>query len=513
MAKPPKTPKKPIKKTPEPIVRLRAELKVKAVQDALSNALTGFGTTRSKVTAGEYVADPILTPNDLEVLFSDNDLAHTIVAKPVEDALRGDFRLEREGDEDWEMAAAIKKRMDEIGVPQAMSRGGTFGRLFGGAGSVLSVQGAGSLSTPLDLEAGKLVALTDWDRQDMTPLTYYPNGDVETYMWQRVGSGLRAFMPETVHASRLMTFPVAMTTARKRADNQGWDLSILQRVFQALRSFDSMFSSTDAMFADASQAVFKLQGLIASLAEASGTAAAGNDVASRLQMMDLFRSSAKAVVLDAGDETGVGAESFEVVDRKSLGTLDGVIGQYYVRLAAAARMPLTVLLGMAPSGMNATGESDLLLYFNSVDVYRTDVLTPRLKIFVSMVARSLGDTDPDAWEICWPELQRPKPLDVATAENMKVQSAVALITSMALLPEEVALSLDEVAPTLGITVNKEARRKALIEALKELGDREMTGPMEEPEVAPTGVSPKTRVSKRKTPAKAAGGAGAKGGAK
>jgi len=231
MAKTTKATKKPSK----PIVRLRAELKVKSVQDALTNALTGFGTSRSKVTAGEYVADPLLSSYDLEVLFADNDLAHTIVAKPVEDALRGGFRLEREGD-DWEMAEAIQRRMEEIGVPQAMSRGATFGRLFGGAGSVLSVQGAGSLSTPLDPTAGRLVALTDWDRQDMTPKTYFPNGDVETYTWQRVGNGAQSWQPETVHASRLLTFPGAMTTTRKRQENRGWDLSILQRVYQALKS-------------------------------------------------------------------------------------------------------------------------------------------------------------------------------------------------------------------------------------------------------------------------------------
>jgi len=487
---------------------LRASLRIQSVKDALENAITGLGTSRSKVTAGAYVADPLLSVYDLEILFADNDLAHTIVSKPVEDALRGEFRLVR-GDEDREMAEKICRRLHELDIRQAMFRGGTFGRLFGGAGSVMGVRGAGSLESPLAEGQGELVSLTGWDRQDMLPRTYFPNGEVETYTWQRVSNGIQSWMPQVVHASRLLTFPGATTTSRKRQENGGWDLSILQRVYQALRSFDSMFSSTDAMFADASQAVFKLQGLIQSLAEASGTSAAGNDVTSRLQMMDLFRSSAKAVVLDAGDVTGVGAESFEVVDRTSLGALDGVIGQYYVRLAAAARMPLTVLLGMAPSGMNATGESDLLLYFNSVDVYRNDVLTPRLKRLVTMVARELGDEDPDSWEVCWPELQRPKPLDVATAENMKVQSVVALVTAMALLPEEVALNLETIAPTLGVTVDKEARRKALVEALKELGDREMTGPMEVPEEEPVGVSPNTRVSERKTPAAAKGGAGAK----
>ncbi len=490
---------------PKVVKKIRASLRVKEVQDALTNALTGFGTSRSKVSAGHYVAEDLLCPPDLETLFADNDLAHTIVAKPVEDALRSGFRIKRKdnAEADRDVADKICKKLEAVGVDQALARGATFGRLFGGAGSILGVRGAGSLEKPLDdSKVTDIEMLTDWDRQDMTALSYYPNGEVETYNWQRPSQGTQGWKPQIVHESRLLVFPGAMTTLRKRNENQGWDLSILQRVYQTLRSFDSMFSSVDAMFADASQAVFKLQGLIASLAEATGPA--GNDVTSRLQMMDMFRSSAKAVVLDAGDETGVGAESFDVVDRTALGTIDGVIQQYYIRLCAAARMPLTVLLGTVPSGMNATGESDLLLYFNSVDVFREAVITPPLKRLVRMAAQAVGDSDPDSWEICWPELQRPAPLAVATAEKMKIDSAIGLITAMAVLPEEVALSLDAIAPTLGITLDKEARRKAYVEALKELGDREMTGPAETPEVEPAGVSPKTKASKRKTPAKSAG---------
>ena len=485
--------------------RLYQGLKLNRVADALENALTGFGTSRSKVSAGEYVDDQILQPQELEGLFAFNDLAHTIVAKPVEDALRGGFCLERKdnAEADHEMAEKIKDRLEELGVAAVMFRGGTFGRLLGGAGAILGVSGAGDLSTPFtDTNFKRIESLIQWDRQDMLPLSWEPSGEVKTYLWTRPVQGAVGWTPVEVHHSRLLTFPGATTTQRKRNQNQRWDLSVLQRVWQALRSFDSMFASTDSMFADASQAVFHLQGLISSIAESNGTAGV-NDVATRLALMDMLRSSAKAIVLDAGDETGVGKEDFKVVDRSSLGQLEGVIGQYYVRLAAAARMPLTVLLGMSPAGMNATGESDLLLYFNSVDVYRISVLEPRLLRLVRLVAREMGDTHPETWCVKWPELQRPKPLDVATAEKMKIDGAVALVTGQVALPEEVALSLRRIAPTLGLTINTDARRAMLVEALKELSAREMPGPGEAPE-PPAGVSPSTKSSERKTPSKAAG---------
>lgn len=477
------------------------------MRDALVNLNTGIGTSRSKLFGATYEDSPLLSASELEALFADNDLAYTIVSKIVEDALRGWFCAEREEDseEDREASEEIKRELERLKARELLTHAATFGRLFGGAGVVLGVAGAGPLASPLDDEkVTRVEFLRPWDRQDMQANSWYPNGEVETYLFQPPPlSGSMQEQPMVVHESRLLTFHGAITTSRKRQQNQGWRLSVLQRVYAALLSFDQMFASADAMFSDASQAVFKLQGLIQSLAEADGSASQGNDVTTRLQLMDMLRSTAKAVVIDAGDETGAGAESFEVVDRATLPGLDGVIVQYYVRLCAAARMPLTVLLGMAPAGKDATGESDMSLWFNSVDVYRQTELTPPLLRLVRMIARTIGAAEDEDYEWCikWPELQRPPPLDVATTAKMQVDSLAALITSQVLLPEEAALNLKRVMPE--ITIDLDARRKALVEATKELESREMTGPgkVEEP---PEGVSPAPKETKRKTPAKARG---------
>ena len=477
------------------------------IKDALQNQMTGFGTSRAKITAGEYVDDPILQPPELELLFANNDLVYTIVSKIVEDALRAGFCIERRGNasDDRELAQDIENRLAELNTHDVLYRGATFGRLFGGAGVILGVKGAGPLSTPLEDENAKgIEMLTAWDRQDMTPIEWEADGTVRKYLWVRPVYGDLSWVPVEVHASRLLTFPGALTTQRRRNQNGSWDLSVMQRIYQVLRSFDSMFASLDSMFADASQAVFKLQGLIQSIAEAP--AGASQDVATRMQILDLFRSSAKAIVLDAGDETGAAGEDFTVVERGSLGTLDGTMTQYYVRLSAAARYPMTVLLGTSPEGMNATGDSDLLLYFNTVDVFRNYVIEPRLLRLIRIVAQGLGDTESETWVVKWNELQRPKPLDVKTAEKMAIDSAVALVAHQIVLPEEVALSLGRLAPTLGITVENEAREKALKEALTEVASREMTGPnAPEPEPEPpAGVSPAPKATQRKTKAKTAG---------
>lgn len=486
---------------------LAAKTRIVQVMDAIQNVMTGQGTARSKTTWNRYSRGDLLTNDELETLWQDNDIARTIVSEIVETSLRAGFHLKRHNGneaEDADRSRAILEKYKALGAPRLVQEGACWGRLFGAGGLILGVKGGGDLSTPLDdTKVTDVEMLLTWDRQDLTPVRYYPNGNVEVYMWTPPPTaGAMTRQPVEIHETRLLQFEGAKTTPRGEAANQGWPHSVLQAVLEVLKSFDSMLSSTDAMFADASQAVFKLQGLIQSLAEADdGNAGAGGtaDVQTRLQLLDLMRSATRAIMLDAGDETGAGEESFEVVDRTSLGGLDGIVNQYFIRLACAARQPLTILLGMSPAGMDATGESDMIIWFNRCDVYRQYELAPGMTRLVRMCARAVGDADPDDWEICWPELARPKPLDVQTGEKMRVDTAVALITSQVAQPEEIALSLGRIAPTLGLDLDLDARQKALKAAMAEVASRDVI-PEDEPP-APV-AAPKS--SERKTPSKTAG---------
>lgn len=480
-------------------------------RDALVNYTTGAGTMRSKFAYNQYVDDDLLTTQELESLFHFNDLAAVIVSKVVEDSLRTGYSFKRSDskpEDDYEQSEQIKKYLEELfydkGEQDRFSRAAIFGRLKGGAGLILGVSGAGSLAAPL---VDEMVTSLDWVRvadRDQLSVTKYDaiDGTPISYAWTRTATGPVNMPVVEVHASRIIMFQGAVTTDRMRQRNQGWDLSVLQRVKNALTSYDAMWTSTDAMFADASQAVFKLQGLIQALAESSGS---GNqDVSVRLQLMDMMRSTHKAIVLDAGDDTGNGAESFEVVDRKSLGGLDGVMQQYAVRLATAARMPLTVLLGMSPAGMDATGQADMNLWYATVGYYETTVLTSRINRLARLVARTLGLQDPESWSVVWPELQKPSPTDMATLDKMRVDAAIALIAAQVALPEEVAMSLRQIAPGLMLTMDLEPRRVAMAQGLEELEAREWNEELEE---APTANPPAT-TSARKT--KAPGTAQTKG---
>lgn len=491
---------------------LANRMKAESVADAIVNSVSGMGTARDKTTYNQYVEENLLDPTEIETLYAFSDLAQTICDKPVEDALREGFSIKRanstpEKDRELTRRILLKWKLLQKGENRFM-RGAIWGRAFGGGGIILGVRGAGALETELDdHDVTGVEFIKDFDRQQMMANGWYADGRVKTYLYTPVIQGTAtdgaAAQPVTIHESRVMLFPGARTTHNRRRENQGWDLSILQRVVGVLTSFDAMWRSTDAMFADASQAVFHLQGLIQSLGEDTGK----NDVSVRLSLMDLWRSVQKAVVLDAGDENGDGREDFDVIERSALGSIDGVQNNYFVRLAAAARMPLTVLLGMAPAGMDATGESDMVLYFGTIDVYRQQVLADRIMRIIRFLVQEIeaedsrasemrenpevevdavdpedddeGDNEDAEWEIVWPDLAKPTPLDQATAENMRITSVTGLITSMVATPEEVALSLDEIAPSLKLRLDTKSRKKALKLAMGEVENRELGRSQEE----------------------------------
>lgn len=481
-----------------------------ALLDGFVNEITGAGTSRSKLTHGVYKPEPLLTWPELEALFKDNDLARKIVSKPVDDALRAGFGLRRKNstpEKDQDDAATLlaaygRLTKDRLGGDK-LKRAAVMARLHGGGGLILGAVGGAPLSEKLEDEnVTQLDFVVDWDRREMTATKWYPDGSPKIFQYNALhGHGVQP--QQTFHESRLLFFPGALTTNEGRRTNQDWDHSVLQAVYQTLRSFDQMFSSTDAMFANASQAIFKLQGLIQALAEADG--AGVEDAKTRLALLDMMRSAFRAVFLEAGGGAANDPEEkFELVESKTLGTLDKVIQQYYVRLAAAAGMPLTVLLGMSPAGMDATGESDMILYYNMVDVYRKEALAPQILRIIQMLHRSEGlEGEADEWELVWPELQRPTPTDLATAENMAIQSVGTLIERQVVLPEEVALSLRTIAPNLGLVIDAASREKALKAALAEVAKREMTGPTKEMDPEMGGASRPAKATERKTPAKAA----------
>jgi phage-related protein (TIGR01555 family) len=88
---------------------------------------------------------------------------------------------------------------------------------------------------------------------------------------------------------------------------------------------------------------------------------------------------------DAGDEGGKGAEDF-VRDTVNFTGVPEILNIIFMLLSADTGYPITRLFGVSPGGMNATGESDMRNYYDSVRSLQSTDLKPILLYLLRIIS-------------------------------------------------------------------------------------------------------------------------------
>jgi phage-related protein (TIGR01555 family) len=339
----------------KPLERVKAL--VAAVRgDGWSNTLTGLGTVaRDKVMSSTFLRNRILTDEELASLYED-DMGARIVDRVVEDSLRKGV-LFKVKDDDFnksrELEGSLIGAFDGLEVIEAVSDADCWGRLFGGGAVMVNTDDPGAAEEPLILESVRSVrSLMTLDKRDIWPHSWDADPGSRTFGKPLLYQIASVQMPggktsynavRLVHASRLIVFEGKRTPMRKRLENNGWSLSVLQPVHDVLRQFGVTWQSASHLMGDAAQGVWKMKGLIDMLASGQKDV-----VQERMRVADMSRSVARAVLIDADDE------EFERKEIAMTG-YSTMLEKFMVRLAAAADMPVTKLMGQSPAGLNATG--------------------------------------------------------------------------------------------------------------------------------------------------------------
>jgi uncharacterized protein len=408
--------------------------------DSWFNNVTGLGTDRDKSTFNAYGGSRVLYEDELSALYHGDDLAARMVDLPPDEMLREGFSVDTG---EPELTARIADKIDALGLDGKLANGIRWGRLFGGGGLLLGCDDGRSAAAPLQAEkANALSYVYEVDRRYLWPLTWYRDtgntklGQPETYMVTSPTS-YTDIPVSVVHETRLVLFDGATTGLREREMNSGWDHSVLQRANDVLGNFNMGWNAVSVLLADGNQSVFKMSGLAEAISAGQQEA-----LTARLRAMDESRSVVRAIVIDAGDSESGGTKSGESFERQPL-TLAGysdVLQQLVLRLAAAVRMPATILMGQSPAGMNATGESDFRWFYDQIRSDQTRKLAPKIRRLVQiMLATREFATKPKQLLIKFPPLWTESPQAAAQTRKVKAETDSIRILSGELLPEEVAV--------------------------------------------------------------------------
>ncbi|MBA3841190.1 MAG: DUF1073 domain-containing protein [Actinobacteria bacterium] len=337
----------------------------------------------------------------------------------------------------------ISKQLQDLGLLAALKDAMCFQRAYGGGAILIGANDyTTDLREPLDLKRVKSVDwLTSLERRELIPRYFYNDprapkfGEpaiyqlVPTITGTPVDAEYHAQYME-VHESRLLIFPgIRVSRYAISQGGQGWGDSILSRVISALRDYQSAHQSGAQLLADFSQAVYTINGL-SDLIDQDGPGA----LMQRLVSVDVMRSTARAILVDAN------GEKFERQATPMSGFPE-MLDRFSTRLAAACDMPLTLLMGQSPGGLNATGESDIRFFYDRVASVQALQVAPAILRMVEICLAAIGE-DPDKvnHSVRFKSLWQPSEKESAEAHYTQAQADAVYITNQVVSPEEIALS-------------------------------------------------------------------------
>lgn len=357
----------------------------KLKRDGWSNILTGIGTALDK---GSYSAVDWqqIDRYTAEALYGSDDIAAKIASVVPDDGIREGIDWILPDGEDPELVKYLDSEFDRLSVFTNFHWAWTLSRIYGGSIVYISVDDGREPDQPIDWARVKtvnsLVPLDRWqlyvNSSDLISDIRNPDFGYPVYYNFQSGSTPATDTPAMrIHYSRVLRFDGIKLPTRLFIRNNYWHDSIYGKLYRSIRNYSTGFDSIANLLSDFNQPVFKIQGLAEALAM-------DNDqlVQKKIESVQLSRSVARAVILDKEDEfSNIGA---------SVGGLSDLLKLTVDRLVGGSGIPHTRLLGESPSGLGATGNSELTDYYDMIKAQQELNLRKPLQYLIDLLGMQKG---------------------------------------------------------------------------------------------------------------------------
>lgn len=397
--------------------------------DGLKSAITGAGTSRDPRASAAYSAATALTQYQIDAAYRGSGLMRKIIQIPALDMVREWREWKVEADQVTAIEAEEKRLALQAKVRQCEVLRG-----LGGGALILGLPGEPSQPAPASIGIGQLAFVNVVSRWHLSFEAFQDDarlpGFGEPLMWKMHAPNGAAIM---LHPSRVVPFR-ADTSATLAAvamgrDDAFWGESKVAQVLDAVTDSDAARGAFASMLHKARLTRVGIPNLSETVALPGGEAA----VQGRLEVIALAESMFNVSLFDAGSD-GKGGETITDVAYNFAGAKD-MIGAYGEFVAAIADIPATRLLGRAPEGMNASGDSQQEDWRKKVRAMQTLDLAPCLdRVDPYLVQSATGSLpDADAWYEFAP---LDTPTQKETADRFAVEvGAVEKLVNMGLVPE------------------------------------------------------------------------------
>lgn len=326
-------------------------------------------------------------------LYSTGGLFARVVDKPADDVIAKGVTIE--GDD-----GSVAGELDRLKVMPAIADGIRWSRLTGGAALVLIADDGGLLPVPLN--PGSLAQIDEIKVFDLTDISAEPERYNDATqrnfgmpVYYRIQAGGAQFR---VHESRLIEIPgdPLPRQVANATKNIPWaGRNAVDRTYKAIMDYCEGVSLSKSILKRKQQPTYKMKGLADAI-----NAGMEAQVQKRIGLVDTVRGVLNTVAVDSEDD-------FTVQDMNLSGVKD-VIGELKSAVSAESGMPITLIFGESPGGLNSTGQHDSDNYNGMVRAIQQNKATPALERIVSLIfAQSTVTLKSEDWSIVWPALDEP----------------------------------------------------------------------------------------------------------
>lgn len=199
-------------------------------------------------------------------------------------------------------------------------------------------------------------------------------------------------MGKRVHASRMIRFVANEVPQLYKPTYNFFGIAQAQILWDYVMHFSQCREATAELLTKQSMTVMKTN-MAETLFQAGGT----QELDRRMQLMAKYRNNNSVVAVDKEEEDIVNITA-------PMSGLTDVARQGLEFLAALNRTPAVKILGISPSGFNATGESDIRNYYDHIKSQREKLFGDGMRVIMHCIQmHTFGQIDP-SMRFKWNEL-------------------------------------------------------------------------------------------------------------
>jgi phage-related protein (TIGR01555 family) len=398
----------------------KAEKKRTVSMDSFSNPLARLGYDTPNLLEGTEYPITRLTQNYtlLNSLYRSHWIARKIIDCIPEDMMKNWIELQTQLEPDE--IKRFDKLLRTTRVQRDILQGLKLGRLYGGAGAVIIIEGQENmLDQPLDYDTimpGSFKGLIVGDRwigltpmsEIITDVTNPDFGLPEYYSWVTDDFTVR------VHHSRVLRFTGRELPPIERYTEMQWGSSEIEVVFDELKKRDNTSWNIAQLVFNANIRVMKMSDWGEMLAV--GDENLQRDIYATITKQNILLSNMGMLLMNKEDEF----QNYQY----SFSGINDIYESFMLDVAGAAEMPVTKLFGRAPAGMNATGESDMQNYYNTVEQKQIALLEPVLDKLLPIMFVSEFGAIPDDLDYTFNPIETPNDDDLANVVDKKANTII-----------------------------------------------------------------------------------------